>query len=138
LIQLKRCNEMAERRRLIAARYNEAFSNLGAIETPTILHDRESAWHLYVLRLNLEVLSIDRAEFVEELKNLGISVSVHFIPLHLQPYYRQTYGYKRGDLPMAEKQYERYLSLPLFSGMLLEEIDAVVKAVSTVVKHHRR
>ena len=93
--QLRRVDAMRQRREEIAGDYNQGFSTVPAIElppTPTedgTLH----SWHLYVIRLRLERLTIDRARFVEELKGRGIGTSVHFIPLHLHPYYRDTYGY---------------------------------------------
>jgi perosamine synthetase len=138
LVQLKRCDQMALQRSIIAARYHEAFSFQEALETPTVKTDRQSAWHLYVLRLNLEKLSIGRDEFIEELRKFGIEASVHFIPLHLHPYYQKKYGYKHGDFVVAEREYERYLSLPIFPGMTDAEIEAVISSVLAVVRMNLR
>ena len=78
-------------------------------ESPT---QAQYAWHLYMLRLNIEHLSIDRARFIEELKKRNIGTSVHFIPLHIHPYYRETYGYQPHDFPVAYREYQRKISLP--------------------------
>jgi len=100
---------------------------------PAISLDRTTSWHLYVLRLNLDQLRIDRSRFIRELADRGVSTSVHFIPLHLQPVYQRDYHYKAGDLPAAEREYERSLSLPIYSAMRDEEIEHVIWAVSDVV-----
>jgi perosamine synthetase len=138
LAQLARCDEMTSQRQRIARLYTEAFSGSAELETPRVHNDRESSWHLYVLRLNLDRIRLSRNEFVEALRKMGISASVHFIPLHLHPYYQSRYGYKLGDLPVAEREYERYFSLPIFPGMSDEEIDAVISSVRTLVNENRR
>ena len=117
----------------IAERYSDAFATLQEIEIPEILPDRQSSWHLYVLRLRLEDLQIDRNRFIVELEQRGVTASVHFIPLHLQPYYQKQFGYKAGDFPQAEHEYARCLSLPIYPSMGDEEVDYVVRAVSEVV-----
>jgi len=99
--------------------------------------DGQHAWHLYILRLNLERLRIDRAQFVAELKALNIGVSVHFIPLHLHPYYRETYGYKPEDLPVAYREYQRIISLPIYSKMTNQDVEDVIEAVCQIVEQNR-
>ncbi|HWR14170.1 MAG TPA: DegT/DnrJ/EryC1/StrS family aminotransferase [Terriglobales bacterium] len=138
LVQLRRCDDMYQKRMRIANRYSEAFSADEALESPAVLPGRETAWHLYVLRLNLDRLSVTRNGFVEKLRKAGIGISVHFIPLHLHPYYSKTYGYKPGDLPNAEREYERYFSLPIFPDMKDEEVDYVIDTVLATVKEYRR
>jgi perosamine synthetase len=118
----------------IAARYSKEFARERALEVPTVADDRTSAWHLYVLRLNLGEISITRSEMIEKLKERGIGTSVHFIPLHMHPYYRKTYGYCAEDFPVASRQYERYLSLPIFSGMTLAQVDYVIESVLEIIK----
>jgi len=135
IVQLAKCEEMNGARRRIAERYNQAFAKLNALEIPEVLSDRQSSWHLYVLRLHLDRLRIGRDQFIEELDQRGISGSVHFIPLHLQPYYQKQFGYKTGDYPQAEREYGRCLSLPIFPGMTDEEIDYVTHTVSYIVQH---
>ena len=138
IIQLAKCDDMNGNRRRIAECYNKAFAKLDALEIPEILPDRKSSWHLYVLRLHLERLRIGRDHFIEELECRGVSASVHFIPLHLQPYYQKQFGYKEGDYPQAEQEYSRCLSLPIFPGMSDEETDYVIHAVSDVVQQWKK
>lgn len=134
LVQLAKCDVMYECRRSITERYTRAFSSSDALECPEVLPDRTTAWHLYVLRLELQDLRIDRDRFIRELAEAGVSTSVHFIPLHLHPFYRRSYGYKRGDLPMAEEQYQRCLSLPIYPAMTEEEVEYVISAVLSLAK----
>jgi len=138
LAQLRKLEWMWEKRKEIAVNYTEAFKNSGFMETPKVKPDRVSAWHLYVIRLNLETLSIDRARFIEELKARGIGASVHFIPLHKHPFYRDTFGYNPGDFPVAERLYEKTVSLPIYPGMTGKEIDFVVESVSDVCEKFKR
>lgn len=133
IAQLAKCDGMNAARERIARRYSREFSRLESVEVPATLDDRETSWHLYVLRLHLDRLRIDRNTFIRELAARGVSTSVHFIPLHLQPVYQRDYGYKPGDLPVAEREYQRSLSLPIYSAMREEEIEHVIWAVSDVV-----
>jgi dTDP-4-amino-4,6-dideoxygalactose transaminase len=138
LVQLSKSDAMTQMRRSIAERYSEAFRCVDELETPVVHADRVSAWHLYVLRLHLDRLRIDRNSFINQLKERGIGTSVHFIPLHLHPFYARTYGYCRGDFPRAEQEYARSLSLPIFPGMTNEEVDYVTDSVIEVVRCSRR
>jgi dTDP-4-amino-4,6-dideoxygalactose transaminase len=114
LAQLRKIERMWERRRLIAMRYTEAFKNMEEIIPPFVKEDRVSAWHLYIIKLNLEALKIDRAAFIEELGKRDIGTSVHFIPLHKHPFYRNKYNCKVYGFPVAEWIYERSISLPVY------------------------
>jgi len=134
LVQLKKCDAMRETRRRIAERYTEAFQMVDSLEPPRVLEDRESSWHLYILRLALDKLRIDRDQFIGALNQQGIGTSVHFIPLHLQPYYRREFGYRLGDLPNAESQYLRSISLPIYPTMREEEIEQVIAAVTSIAR----
>ncbi|MGP8271113.1 MAG: DegT/DnrJ/EryC1/StrS family aminotransferase [Terracidiphilus sp.] len=138
IVQLGRCDAMNVERAEIASRYNKAFAAERALEVPTVGAHCESAWHLYILRLNLELLTINRAEMIEKLKERGIGTSVHFIPLHMHPYYRNAYGYKAEDFPVASREYKRYLSLPIFPGMTGTQIDYVIENALEIVKHAAR
>lgn len=133
LVQLAKCDAMHEARCKIAHRYTRAFSSIPALEVPLVLPDRTTAWHLYVVKLQLDQLRINRDEFVRKLADAGICASVHFIPLHLHPFYQSTYGYRPGDLPVAEEQYQRCLSLPIFPGMTDDEAEYVIAAVSELM-----
>jgi perosamine synthetase len=137
LAQLRRAEHMWRRRCEIARHYNEAFGALPELQTPAERADCQHAWHLYILRLNLERLRIDRAEFIQELKQLNIGTSVHFIPLHLHPYYRETYGYSPFDFPVALEEYRRAVSLPIYSRMSDEDVEDVVNSILGLVEKWR-
>ena len=98
----------------------------------------ESAWHIYPLRLNLEALKIGRNEFIEELKSRNIGTSVHFIPIHLHPYYRDRYGFAPTDFPVAFANYQRLVSIPLHPRLCDADVDDVIEAVLDVVTKHAR
>jgi perosamine synthetase len=137
-VQLARLDEMQRRREEIARRYNDAFAEDDALEPPTVRPDRASAWQLYVLRLRLETLRSDRAAVIEQLKARGIGTSVHFIPLHLHPYWRDTYQLRPQDFPVATREFERVISLPLYSAMSDDDVATVIEAVRDVVREDRR
>ena len=136
LAQLRKAALMWRRRRAIAQQYNQAFGDSPALQIPHDRPDCQHAWHLYMLRLNLERLRIDRAQFVEQLRQHHIGASVHFIPLHLHPYYRQTYGYGPEDFRVAHAEYLREISLPIYSKMSDADVLDVVDAVQEIVERH--
>lgn len=133
IVQLSKCDAMNQARNRIAKRYTQEFNSIDALELPEVLADRTTSWHLYVLRLRLDRLRTDRCRFIQELGERGITASVHFIPLHLQPFYQKTFDYKAGDFPVAEQQYQRCLSLPVYPTMTDEEVEQVIWAVRDVV-----
>jgi dTDP-4-amino-4,6-dideoxygalactose transaminase len=137
LVQLGKCDAMSAARLRIAKRYSDAFQEIDGLEVATVKSDRVSSWHLYVLRLKTERLSISRDQFIEQLRQAGISASVHFIPLHTHPYYQQKYGYRNGDLPKAEAEYQRYLSLPIYPTMSDEQIEYVISTVVQTAERFR-
>lgn len=137
LAQLRKVEAMWRRRCQIAARFTEAFQLHPELETPANGAAGQHAWHLYMLRLNLDRLRIDRSRFMEELKARNIGASVHFIPLHIHPYYRETYGYAEEDLPIAAAEYRREISLPIYSRMSDQDIEDVVEAVSEITECYR-
>lgn len=138
IVQLEKCDAMHKARQDIAARYDSQFGSIDALQIPEVLPDRSTSWHLYVLRLRLEALRIDRDTFIRELAARGVSTSVHFIPLHLQPFYQRHFQYKKGDLPVAEEQYLRSVSLPIYPGMTSGEISHVIESVSDVIRDFRQ
>jgi perosamine synthetase len=139
LAQLAKLDRMHHRRAAIARRYSEAFAEIPELEVPhDAPPDGEHAWHLYMLRLRLERLRCDRAAFVQALRSENIGVSVHFIPLHLHPYYRETYGYRPEDFPVAYREYLREVSLPIYSRMTQEDVEDVIRAVVDVVSSSRK
>jgi perosamine synthetase len=138
LSQLKTLDENLSRRRDIAAQYSEAFANLPGITPPAVRAEISPAWHLYPIRLDLEKLSANRAQFFRALRAENIGVNVHYIPVHRHPYYRDRFGFKAGDYPVAEDAYERLISLPMFHGMSDEDVSDVIHAVSKVASHFRK
>jgi UDP-4-amino-4,6-dideoxy-N-acetyl-beta-L-altrosamine transaminase len=137
LSQMNKLDSWLARRQEIARRYDEAFAELPEIMTPVVKDDRSPAWHLYVIRLNLERLWVRRAEVFAALRAENIGVNVHYIPVHLHPYYRKRFGYKRGDYPVAESAYEQLISLPIFPKMTDNDVSDVINAVTKVVRHYR-
>lgn len=138
LHQLRRLEGFQRRRREVVRTYNDAFSGCEALELPVERAEVEHAWHLYVLRLRPEALTIDRDQFIRELESRNIGTSVHFIPVHLHPYYRDKYGYAAGDFPVAYENYRRLLSLPLSPRLTDEDLADVIEAVLQVVKRNWR
>lgn len=138
LHQLAKQEQFLSLRERYAAMYTEAFDQLPEVSAPYVKPHVRSAWHLYVIQLELERLTIDRGQFIEALRRENVGTSVHFIPLHLHPYYRQTYGFQRGDFPIAESAYDRVVSLPLYPRMSEEDVGDVIEAVTRVVARNRR
>jgi len=139
LAQLKKADEFASARRELAEFYSEQLSGIEELKLPpTTSEDTEHSWHLYILRLNSELLSADRSVFVEQLKRMGIGTSVHFIPLHLHRYYRETHGYADGDFPNAEDAYGRCFSLPIYPDLTVSERKRVVRSVQQVVLQNQK
>jgi dTDP-4-amino-4,6-dideoxygalactose transaminase len=138
LVQLERAHEMLEKRREIARAYTEAFGGLDSVELLDVRDFDAHAWHLFVLKLVEGEAALGRDELIEELKKRGVGTSVHFIPLHMHPYYRETWGHAPEDLPVALDLYRRSISLPIYSAMSDEHAAAVIDAVRELVASHRR
>jgi len=138
LWQLKKLERFQNRRREIVKMYNKAFSNEEALELPVERPYVEHAWHLYVIRLNLNALTIGRNEFIDELNKRNIGTSVHFIPIHLHPYYRDKYGFRPEDFPVAYSNYLRVISLPLCPKLTDQDVNDVIEAVLDIVKSYKR
>lgn len=136
--QLARLHEMSDRRREIANRYFDDLSDLPLDLPIPINTDDEHAWHLFIIRLTLGRLDIDRNRFIELMAERGIGTSVHFIPLHLQPYWRDRYKLAPGDFPVATATYERLVSLPIYSKMTDEDVERVIAAVCDILTAHRK
>jgi dTDP-4-amino-4,6-dideoxygalactose transaminase len=135
--QLARCDVFHARRVAIAQRYAEAFGSLEALELPAASPDVEHAWHLYVVRVRPGHLTIGRDDIIEALRERGIGTSVHFIPLHMQSYYRTSCGMAPEDLPHAHAVSSRILSLPIYPRMTDKDVDDVIEAVTDIVTTHR-
>lgn len=144
LQQLRKLDFFNSIREQYARIYFEAFQNMAGIEMPEWYYRYfnglqkagfKNSWHLFVIMLDLPKLKINRNRFIEELKLRGIGTSVHFIPLHIQPYYAKKYGYRKGDFPVAEKIYERIISLPLYPKLTASDVERVILAVKEVTEN---
>jgi perosamine synthetase len=136
LSQLKKLDGNLSRRREIAAHYATEFRDLAGVMPPTVRAGVNPAWHLYPIRLNLEGLSANRAQVFRALRAENIGVNVHYIPVHLHPYYRDRFGYRGGEYPVAEAAYEQLISLPMFHGMTDGDVQDVITAVEKVLNHY--
>jgi dTDP-4-amino-4,6-dideoxygalactose transaminase len=138
LVQLRRLASLQARRAAIADAFNTAFADDPALEIPSVAPWAGMAWHIYPLRIRPEHLTIDRDRFIEALKARNIGTSVHFIPIHYHPYYRDRFGWRRGMFPAAEDYFAREISLPLYPSMTEEDVADVIAAVKEVADLHRR
>lgn len=138
LCQLKKLDAFQRRRREIVQAYTSAFSECDALQVPTVRSEVQHAWHLYVLRLNAECLTIGRDRFIEELTQRNIASSVHFIPIHLHPYYRDKYQLLPDRYPVAYDNYTRMLSLPLNPRLTDDDVSDVINAVLDIVQTYQR
>jgi dTDP-4-amino-4,6-dideoxygalactose transaminase len=136
LSQLNRLQDNLTRRREITERYNEAFAQMTGLIIPAEREEVTSAWHLYPVRLELERFSVGRKQIFQALRAENIGVNVHYIPVHLHPYYRDRFGYQGGEYPVAEAAYEGLLTLPLFPTMTKQDVEHVIEAMYKVVDHY--
>lgn len=130
--QMQRLSEFNTDRRNLARRYHDELSNL-PIRLPAELKNTKSAYHLYVIKLKLDLLNNTRKQVFEELRERGIGVNIHYIPVHTQPYY-QALGFKYGDFPEAERFYDEAISLPIFHGMSYDQQDAIIEALKEILE----
>ncbi|MBG9588624.1 UDP-4-amino-4,6-dideoxy-N-acetyl-beta-L-altrosamine transaminase [Cytobacillus firmus] len=135
LSQLKKLDNFIKRRKEIASMYSKAFENIEQIRIPVNCKESQSSWHLYVIRLNQEKLTVNRKEIFEALVSENIGVNVHYIPVYYHPYYHEI-GYKKGLCPNSEKLYEEIITLPLFPKMSEKDIFDVIKAVKKVISFY--
>jgi dTDP-4-amino-4,6-dideoxygalactose transaminase len=138
LWQLRKLDRFQQRRRQVVAAYQAAFEGEDALELPVERPWVEHAWHLYVLRLRPAALRIGRDRFIEELAARNIGTSVHFIPIHLHPYYRDRYSYQASAFPVAYDSFQRMISLPLNPRLSDQDVADVIEAVLDVVRAYRR
>jgi dTDP-4-amino-4,6-dideoxygalactose transaminase len=133
LVQLAKLDALNRQREKLALRYIRKLADIPGIRTLSIPSDRKSSWHLFPIHIDAAELGMDRNRMVKELWKRNIGTSVHFIPLHLQPFYQREYGYKTGDFPHAEEVFAGILSLPLFPRMTYRDVDDVVAALQEAV-----
>jgi len=135
ITQLSKLQSNLERRREIATRYTKAFRGIPGVCVPSVSGNVIPAWHLYPIRLDLPKLTADRKEVFQALRAENIGVNVHYIPVHLHRYYRDRFGHKGGEFPVAEAAYEQLISLPMFHAMSDEDVEDVIRAVVKILGH---
>ncbi|OUR75199.1 UDP-4-amino-4,6-dideoxy-N-acetyl-beta-L-altrosamine transaminase [Colwellia psychrerythraea] len=136
--QLKKANVLQSRRQAIAEKYNNAFSDL-PVTTPFITNSSDvHSWHLYVLQLNINELSIDRDEFIRIMADKGIGTSVHYIPLHMHPYWQDNYNLTEGGFPKSSSAFYRIVSLPNYPKMTDEQVERVINTVREILLEHKK
>jgi len=136
--QLRRLDANLSRRREIAAQYTKGLREIAGVIVPAARDEVSPAWHLYPIRLDLAKLTADRAQIFAALRAENIGVNVHYIPVHLHPYYRERFGFRDGDFPVAEDAYSRLISLPMFHAMTDADASDVIAAVSKVCEAYAR
>jgi perosamine synthetase len=135
--QLRKADVFLKRRTCLAAQYRELLQSVDEIILPELQPNRIHSWHLFAIRLKLERLRIDRAQFIAELRERGVSTSVHWMPLHMHPYYRNTYGFAPEDLPTAAALYPQIITLPLYPDMTDDNVRQVCDAIKRIVRLNR-
>lgn len=131
-VQLSRAEEMGAARRRIAERYDEAFRGLPLVLPAQAGGSSSHAWHLYVVRLS-QYAAVSRDTFIHQMSDCGVGTSVHFIPLHLHPYWRERYSLTDDDFPVASREFSSAVSLPIFSAMTDDDVERVISAVTGVL-----
>lgn len=134
LSQLKKIDRFIKRRREIVAFYNKAFRDIKGIITPVEKDYAKSSWHIYPIQVQGRPTGCLRRKMFEQLQKDGIGAQVHYIPLHLQPFYKKRFGYKKGDFPIAERYYGGAITLPLFPKMTNEDIKYIIQSIKKAIK----
>jgi UDP-4-amino-4,6-dideoxy-N-acetyl-beta-L-altrosamine transaminase len=129
--QMQRLDEFVRRRRFLAKRYDELLQDL-PITLPWQHPDTASSWHLYVIRLKLDKINKTHRQIFEELRQSGIGVNLHYIPVHTQPYY-QKLGFNSGDFLQSEQYYQEAISIPLYAGLTQEDQNRVILSLTEVI-----
>lgn len=138
IAQFKKINKFIKRRREIAVKYNKAFKNIAEVILPRGKSYVRSAWHIYPLQFRLEKLKLNKQQLFNYFQKQGIGVQVHYLPLHLHPFYKKKFGCKIGDFPVAETYYQRAITLPLFPKMTDSEVNRVIKSVKKVINFSKK
>jgi dTDP-4-amino-4,6-dideoxygalactose transaminase len=133
LHQLRKADRFHQQRERWAKLYTELLSDMEELILPDVQPDRIHSWHLYEIRLQVNRLRIDRAQCLAELKQRGIGTSVHWLPLHMHPYYRETYGYRPEDLPQAAALYPELISLPIYPDLGEAGVEQVCEALKSII-----
>jgi len=138
LHQIKKIEQFTELRKKYVSMYDEAFADMPELETLAVRDYVVSAHHIYIIALHLECLTIDRDEFLDAIQSAGIGVAVHYVALHLQPYFAKNFNTKPQDFPVASNYSERVISLPLYPKMSSADVESVIRTVKDLIKKFRR
>lgn len=137
LHQLRKLNKFIAKRKELVSLYNHFLKDAPEIILPKEMPEISHAWHLYPIRLADHKLSVERNKFIELLREKNIGTTVNFIPVHLHPYYKQTYGYNEGSFPVAEKVYQNIITLPLFTKMTADDVKYVADSIKEIIAKHK-
>ena len=137
IAQLERIDEILQKRERVAGMYNERLKEIDGVETPYVAPNVRISWFVYVVRLVDRYTREDRDHTLRCLRERGISCSNYFQPIHLQPFYRERFGYKEGDFPITEGIASRTIALPFYNNLTEEEIDYVVSNLNDILKIYR-
>jgi len=132
--QLKKLNHFIDKRREIAFKYDESFSDNDNLTIPKSDNNIKHAYHIYPLKINFSSINVSKQDFFNKLLSLGIRLQVHYIPVHLQPYYQTNYNFKSGDFPVAENFYKKEVSLPIFYNLTNDQLSFVIDAIKRNIK----
>ncbi|MBN2067934.1 MAG: DegT/DnrJ/EryC1/StrS family aminotransferase [Candidatus Diapherotrites archaeon] len=138
LHQIEKLDEFIRQRAKIAEQYNRAFAGSEAITVPFVRQNVKHAWHLYPILLDLGKLKINRGQFIQEMTKRGIGSSVHFIPIHMHPYYRESLGFKQGQFPKAERFFERVITIPIYPKMTGEDVGYVAENILQITNGNKK
>jgi dTDP-4-amino-4,6-dideoxygalactose transaminase len=131
--QLKKLDNFVEKRRKIANKYDDSFSNMENLKTPDLQSKIEHSYHLYPLQIDFNKLTLTKVEFFDKMKKAGINLQVHYIPIHLQPFYKKKYGFQESDFPIAEKFYHSEVSLPVYPDLLDSDVSLVIDSILEII-----
>jgi len=138
IVQLSKLEWMWKKRKQIAEEYNRGFKDTEAIMVPYIKNDRETSWHIYPIKLNLEVLKIDRNTFIHKLSKKGIKTSVHFIPLYRHPFYRDNFRFNPLKFTNSEWVFDRIVSLPIYPSMTNLHVKKVIEEIIAIIEKYKK
>jgi len=127
--QLKKLDNFVQKRREIAKRYNDVLTGIENLTIPKSQMNVEHSYHLYPLQIDFKKLSLTKVQFFEKMKKAGINLQVHYVPIHLQPFYKKNYGFKQGDYPVTEGFYKNEVSLPIYPDLSDKDVSLVIDSV---------
>jgi dTDP-4-amino-4,6-dideoxygalactose transaminase len=137
LHQVRKADDLHKRRTKLAELYLELLCDMDELVLPQVMPNRIHSWHLFPLRVQLNKIDLDRAELVDELRRAGVGTSVHWMPLHMHPYYREKLGYQACDCPCAASIYPELISLPLYPELSVEEVEYVCRTLKEIIAQSR-